>query len=338
MKRMGGRGWEEEGSSKSPNPDPPSGVATPHEAKDAMRGKGEVAAREGEGAPSPDASIQTSCPKSPIFGARRSRLLSLEWEDGEGSTEDEVIGVQSGSCNTPLYSPPFSAKVVLSPAQQRRLMWTPERTPRSRKTHRQRRRYHELHVSRRPWAMFWAVLLLSLLLALPLLHAWRRLWSSHQIGIQAAFVCVVSHFFPLVDHSDDFADLERLAWSRRRLDLANHLNMAPTIAGTEDILVPSSKGDHDIPVRLFRPLVAADASKRNSSSRSMSKLLVWIHGGGWTIGSIASDDKIARRLASVSTYRATHIMGSGNVGGAPPATKDLSSPGPLPDICVLLTL
>jgi acetyl esterase/lipase len=113
--------------------------------------------------------------------------------------------------------------------------------------------------------------------------------------------------------------------------------MAPTIAGTEDILVPSSKGDHDIPVRLFRPLVAADASKRNSSSGSLSKLLVWIHGGGWTIGSIASDDKIARRLASVSTYRATHIMGSGNVGGAPPATKDLSSPGPLPDICVLLT-
>ncbi len=232
---------------------------------------------------------------------QRQAALHLQDPDEEDVSTAAVGGAadasQPESKSTPtaaLRSPAFTAKVVLSPAQQRRLWWAGEERRRSpRSPH-----YWRVQRGRRPWAVFWAVSLILLVLALPLLQTWRRLWVAHRIGMEAALVCVVSHFFPLIDHTDDFIDPENLATSRRRLDLANYYtNLAPAIQGTEDVFVPSSKGNHSIPLRLYRPLATG---RGGAGGDPPSKVLVWIHGGGWTIGSIESDDKIARRLAAAT--------------------------------------
>lgn len=306
MAGLGGRGWEEEGNTNTAAPAEHEDTAAAAEAKD----EGEVIAQGARGT-----GIRAPQPPSIVSALRnrRAAVLNLGREHEEMEDEEEVNAGNAGSAGTtsprsPSWrSPPFSAKAVLSPSQQRRLMWTAERTPLSRRGKHAKQHYRHVQRGRRPWAVFWALMLLLLVLAMPLLQTWRRLWIAHRIGVRAALVCVVSHFFPLVDHSDDFVDGERLAQDRRRLELANHLNMAPAIAGTEDILVPSSKGDHSIPIRLFRPLSAAGGGKKRrkegmeeGKGPALSKVLVWIHGGGWTIGSIDSDDKIARRLAAAT--------------------------------------
>jgi len=311
MAHLGGWGWEEEGNT---NTSTNTNAAAEHAAAEA-KAEGEVIA---QGAPRTADSSSRSPPPPSTVGAlrnRRAAVLNLGREHEEIEEEEEVKAANAGSAGTTSprspsrRSPPFSAKVVLSPSQQRRLMWTAEQTPLSRRGKQAKQHYRHVQRGRRPWAVFWALMLILLVLAMPLLQTWRRLWVAHRIGVQAAFVCVVSHFFPLVDHSDDFVDGERLAQDRRRLDLANHLNMAPAIAGTEDILVPSSKGNHSIPIRLFRPLSAGGRGKKKKTTGggmeggkgpALSKVLVWIHGGGWTIGSIDSDDKIARRLAAAT--------------------------------------
>lgn len=61
-----------------------------------------------------------------------------------------------------------------------------------------------------------------------------------------------------------------------------------------DVMLPS-RGDHEIPVRLYTPWASLEPK-----NGTLLPLLVWVHGGGWTLGSIQSDDKVARLLASVS--------------------------------------
>lgn len=308
MALVGGRGWEEEGHTNTAAPAEQEDTTWAAEAKEDR----EVSA---QGAPGTEMLSSQSRPTASTIstlGNRRAAVLNLEREHEE--LEEEVRAANAGpsgmtSPHSPTRrSPPFSAKVIMPPSQQRRLMWTVERTPLSRRGRQQKQHYRHVQRGRRPWAVVWALMLLLLVLAMPLLQTWRRLWLTHRIGVQAAFVCVVSHFFPLVDHSDDFVNGERLAKDRRLLDLANHLNMAPAIAGTEDIAVSSSKGNHSIPIRLFRPLSARGGGQKKKTMEEgaerkgleLSKVLVWIHGGGWTIGSIESDDKIARRLAAAT--------------------------------------
>ncbi|GAB5034060.1 esterase [Nannochloropsis oceanica] len=309
MVPVGGRGWEEEGNTNT---------AAPAEQEDTNRAAEAMEERivSTQGALGAEIPAIQSRPTASTINAlrnRRAAVLNLEREHEE--LEQEANGAEAGSAGIPSphsptrRSPPFSTKIIMSPSLQRRLMWTVERTPLSRRGRQQKQHYRHVQRGRRPWAVVWSLMLLLLVLAMPLLQTWRRLWLTHQIGVQAAFVCIVSHFFPLVDHSDDFVNSERLAKDRRLLDLANHLNMAPAIAGTEDIAVSSSKGNHSIPVRLFRPLNARGWGQKKTTLEEgeegkglleLSKVLVWIHGGGWTIGSIESDDKIARRLAAAT--------------------------------------
>jgi acetyl esterase len=58
----------------------------------------------------------------------------------------------------------------------------------------------------------------------------------------------------------------------------------PDLASVVDLPVPAPEAS--VPVRLYR------------SSRGAVPLVVWLHGGGWTIGSIATHDRVCRRLAA----------------------------------------
>jgi acetyl esterase len=60
------------------------------------------------------------------------------------------------------------------------------------------------------------------------------------------------------------------------------------VAELRDLGIPGPGGD--IPVRLYRP--------QGSSAEDVLPVLVYFHGGGWTIGSIESHDPTARRLAN----------------------------------------
>jgi len=85
--------------------------------------------------------------------------------------------------------------------------------------------------------------------------------------------------FPRVDLVDPVADRERFA------ELAAAAP-APDTTGleVEDRAVP---GDPDVPVRIYRPHQAHGA-------------VVWLHGGGWVMGGLASEHPWASRLAEAS--------------------------------------
>src|SRR5690349_14808988 len=57
----------------------------------------------------------------------------------------------------------------------------------------------------------------------------------------------------------------------------------PELPTVRDVLAGSR------PARVYRPVTEA-----------IGPLLIWLHGGGWTIGSIESFDRVCRRLAVAS--------------------------------------
>src|SRR4051812_10206620 len=61
----------------------------------------------------------------------------------------------------------------------------------------------------------------------------------------------------------------------------------PDLPSVEDISIPGTDGA--IPARVYRP-----------STDGPLPALVWIHGGGWVIGSVAGSDSTCRHLASRS--------------------------------------
>jgi acetyl esterase len=76
-----------------------------------------------------------------------------------------------------------------------------------------------------------------------------------------------------------------LAEVRRTIDEASRLGPRPEVAAVKDLEVPGPAGA--IPVRVYRP-----------SQRAGLPLLVYLHGGGWTICSIETHDVTCRELAN----------------------------------------
>jgi acetyl esterase len=63
---------------------------------------------------------------------------------------------------------------------------------------------------------------------------------------------------------------------------------APAVASVREMAVPNQGGT--IPARFYRPL--------GSTARSTLPLLVFFHGGGWTVGDLDSYDPLCRKLAN----------------------------------------
>jgi len=86
--------------------------------------------------------------------------------------------------------------------------------------------------------------------------------------------------------------LEQLSVPEARSLLARLAPLAgpvEEVAGVEDITVPGPGGP--IPVRLYRPAGPVDGPP---------PLLVWLHGGGWVLGDLATADGTARLLSNGS--------------------------------------
>jgi acetyl esterase/lipase len=62
-----------------------------------------------------------------------------------------------------------------------------------------------------------------------------------------------------------------------------------------DIVIESTHANHKIPVRLYEPI--------ERPLNGTTGLLIWVHGGGWTLGSISTDDFISRKLVKVRQAR-----------------------------------
>src|SRR5262249_57545850 len=83
------------------------------------------------------------------------------------------------------------------------------------------------------------------------------------------------------------------AGGRRMMDelAAAHMAKAPAIEGvsTKDRQVPGPAGAPDVFVRIYQPTDRPDTLPA----------LLWIHGGGYVLGSVERDDLLAKHLARV---------------------------------------
>lgn len=61
-----------------------------------------------------------------------------------------------------------------------------------------------------------------------------------------------------------------------------------------EVSVPMGNGSWTAPVRVYHP------SPATASSQQPLPVIVWIHGGGWVIGDVAADDKLASKLSAYS--------------------------------------
>jgi acetyl esterase/lipase len=84
---------------------------------------------------------------------------------------------------------------------------------------------------------------------------------------------------------------------RRMTSVANNsVYVRPEIAHFEDLLIPGSQGL--ISARLY------DSFPGDSSPHA---ILVYIHGGGWKVGSISSSDHVCRDIANQSGQKVLSI-------------------------------
>lgn len=76
--------------------------------------------------------------------------------------------------------------------------------------------------------------------------------------------------------------------ARELIELMNAESPRPEVAEVRDLAIPGPACD--IPARLYRP--------QGSSPEDVLPVLVYFHGGGWTIGNIETHDATARWLAN----------------------------------------
>jgi acetyl esterase len=81
-------------------------------------------------------------------------------------------------------------------------------------------------------------------------------------------------------------EAERAAYLQSSVDLGGPLE---EVARVEDVVIARA-GDGRVRARAYWPTVPADALG----------VLVWLHGGGWYVGDVASFDRVTRQLANAS--------------------------------------
>src|ERR1700761_4294651 len=74
---------------------------------------------------------------------------------------------------------------------------------------------------------------------------------------------------------------------------------SPVPLTVTDLTVPGPEGAPDVAVRTYSPVSPGGADSPASSGRARPALL-YIHGGGFILGSVASEDARARQLAAAT--------------------------------------
>ncbi len=84
-----------------------------------------------------------------------------------------------------------------------------------------------------------------------------------------------------------------VAGAREAYDTSRNATMAPPqeVGGIEDLAIPRGEAAGSIAARLYRPL---------APSASRPPVLVYLHGGGWVLGSLDSHEGLCRRLANAA--------------------------------------
>jgi acetyl esterase len=92
-------------------------------------------------------------------------------------------------------------------------------------------------------------------------------------------------------------EVQRAAAARAQYAVGAHILALPPapMEAVEDRAVPGPAGP--VPVRLYVPAFTGVADP----------LLVYLHGGGWTVGSIETHDRVARQLAALAGVRVLSV-------------------------------
>jgi len=70
----------------------------------------------------------------------------------------------------------------------------------------------------------------------------------------------------------------------------------------EDVDAYSREYNRTIPLRFYYPTTTTTTTTTAiNGSVDLLPMIMWVHGGGWVLGNIESDDWIARKVAHVSS-------------------------------------
>ncbi|MDE2836378.1 MAG: alpha/beta hydrolase [Chloroflexota bacterium] len=72
----------------------------------------------------------------------------------------------------------------------------------------------------------------------------------------------------------------------------------PEVASVSDLAAPGPHGD--VPVRVYVPVIHPHPLPGGEGNEESLPVCVWFHGGGWVVGSIATNDPTCRALANAS--------------------------------------
>jgi acetyl esterase/lipase len=106
----------------------------------------------------------------------------------------------------------------------------------------------------------------------------------------------------------DTKPLEEMAVEEARQTLAAFTSLGgagPEMASVEDMEIPSVEGG--IHVRLYRPRDRQRGGAGRGGQGGAWPVLVWLHGGGWVLGSLEDADAISRRLAEAADVAVANV-------------------------------
>lgn len=107
-------------------------------------------------------------------------------------------------------------------------------------------------------------------------------------------IAVIVEKLPVVDLTD-------LAGTRSAMDIRARVEVAPVEnradVTTEDLTIPGTDG-HAVRLRVYRPLGVDDGPL---------PCLYWIHGGGYVMGSIESDDRLVQEMVHIAGCAAVSV-------------------------------
>jgi len=106
----------------------------------------------------------------------------------------------------------------------------------------------------------------------------------------AALIELLEQYFPAVDEVDSATESREIQRNMPKAPVVDE------VASVQDRTIPGPAGE--IPVRIYRPISAADSAGGTPAGAADAPGIVFFHGGGWTICDLDTHDGACRRLAN----------------------------------------